>query len=146
MKPYPHIKEIPQTEPQWFDALVRLARYLRSPEGCPWDRKQTARSFAEYAREEAGEYIEAFDGDNAHIEEEWGDTLFTLLASAAAAESEGRFSIGQALERAHAKMIRRHGHIFGEFTAETPEDASEVWNQIKAQEKAEKERQAKGLP
>ncbi|MCX5771510.1 MAG: hypothetical protein NTZ09_14745 [Candidatus Hydrogenedentes bacterium] len=141
MKTFPHIDQPPQSEPQWLDALVSLARYLRSPDGCPWDRKQTTLSFAQYAREEAGELVDACNQDNnAEIEEEWGDTLFTLLACAAAAETEGRFKLLDALEKAHAKMIRRHGHIFGEHTAETPEDVSKVWQKIKQQERKDKEK------
>jgi len=64
--------------------------------------------------------------------------LFTLLAAAAAAEHEERFTIHDALEKAHEKMIRRHGHIFGEHKAETPEDAMQVWQIIKAKEKEAK--------
>ena len=141
MKNLPHIQETPASEPEWLQALVSLARYLRSPEGCPWDRKQTTLSFAQYAHEEAAELVDACSqNDNPEIEEEWGDTLFTLLACAAAAETEGRFQILNALEKAHAKMIRRHGHIFGEHTAETPEDVAKVWEKIKQQERKDKEK------
>jgi len=137
----PHIDQPPQSEPEWLQALVNLARYLRSPEGCPWDRKQTTLSFAQYAREEAAELVDACNQDNNdEIEEEWGDTLFTLLACAAAAETEGRFKILDALEKAHAKMIRRHGHIFGEHTAQTPEDVAQVWQRIKQQEQKDKQK------
>jgi tetrapyrrole methylase family protein / MazG family protein len=145
MKAYKHIPNIPETDAEWMQALIALARFLRSPEGCPWDRKQTSESFAKYVQEEAGELVEAFQ--SAHpdedIAEEWGDTLFTLLATMAAAETEGRFTLGCALQRAHEKMIRRHGHIFGEHNAENPEDVVEVWRQIKEQEKREKEGRAK---
>jgi len=133
---YPHLQKQPERESEWFDALIGLARYLRSPEGCPWDRDHTAQDFARFAGEEAAELLDAFAGDhNDHIEEEWGDTLFTLLAAAAAAETEGRFTLRHALEKTHEKMIRRHGHIFGEHTAETPEDVVNVWKKIKAEEK-----------
>jgi len=136
MEKYPHLETVPETEPQWFEALVRLARYLRSPEGCPWDRKQTAKDFARYCREEAEELHEACAaGNDAQILEEWGDTFFCMLAAAAAAEAEGRFTLRDALRAAHDKMIRRHGHVFGEHHADTPEDAIEVWNSIKAREK-----------
>ena len=136
MNSFTHIQNTPQTETEWLQNLVDLARYLRSPEGCPWDRKQTAENFAAFAKNEADELVEAFREDsNAHIEEEWGDTLFTLLATAAAAETEGRFKLSGALEQAHAKMIRRHAHIFGDHKAETPEEVAEVWNQIKSLEK-----------
>jgi tetrapyrrole methylase family protein/MazG family protein len=142
---YPHWDKQPETEPDWFHAVAELARYLRSPEGCPWDRKQTSASFAHYAVEEAGELTEALaGGDDAHACEELGDALFTLLAAAAAAEAEGRFTLREALMAIHEKMIRRHAHVFGDQAAASPEDAVEVWNRIKAEEKAEKERRKAG--
>jgi len=131
----------PQNEAEALEALVELARFLRSPEGCPWDRKQTSKSFAGYILEEAGELIEAIDGgDGEKMAEEWGDTLFTILACMAAAEEEGHFSLLEALKAAHQKMVRRHAHIFGDHKAETPEEVMQVWQAIKAQEKAAKEK------
>ena len=136
MKRMPYLQEMPNTEAEWLAALVALARYLRGPDGCPWDRKRTGCEFAAFVEEEAGELREAFaEDDNAHIEEEWGDTLFTLLATMAAAEADGRFSLAHALERTHEKMVRRHDHIFGEDRAETAEDAARAWNAVKAREK-----------
>ena len=88
---------------------------------------------------EGEELVEALErGDNAHSEEEIGDTLFVLLASVAAAEAEGRFSLESALQRVHEKMIRRHDHVFGETKAQTPEEAIAAWDRIKREEKARK--------
>ena len=58
-----------------------------------------------------------------------------MLATMAAAEAEGRFALCDTLRAAHDKMVRRHGHIFGEHEADTPEDVRKVWNRIKAEEK-----------
>ena len=136
MECLPHLQKVPNTETEWLAALVALARYLRGPDGCPWDRKQTGSQFAAFVEEEAGELREAFaEDDNAHIEEEWGDTFFTLLATMASAEADARFSLLHALERTHQKMVTRHDHIFGERRAETAEDAARVWNAVKAREK-----------
>lgn len=136
MYQYPHIKTAPETEGDWFAALAGLTRYLRSPEGCPWDRQKSAADFAAYARDEIEELREALDAnDNQHAEEEFGDCLFTLLSCLAAAESEGRFTLHRALTRAHEKMIRRHDHVFCEDRAATPEEAMESWNAVKAREK-----------
>jgi len=133
---HPHLQRTPETETDWFEALTALARYLRGPDGCPWDREHSAREFGVDAAGEAGELLDAFaSGDKAHIEEEFGDTFFVLLATAAAAEAEGLFSLEHALERAHEKMIRRHEHVFGDREASTPEDAVASWNEIKAREK-----------
>jgi uncharacterized protein YabN with tetrapyrrole methylase and pyrophosphatase domain len=58
-----------------------------------------------------------------------------LLATAAAAEAEGRLDVMDALRRAHGKMIRRHEHVFGDAKAETPEDAIRVWEEVKRRER-----------
>ena len=142
MASYPHLKTTPETETEWFDALAALARFLRAPGGCPWDQERTAMDFAAFAAEEVEELIEALAADdNQHVEEEFGDCLFTLMACAAAAEAEGRFTLGGALERAHEKLVRRHNHVFCADKATTPEEAMVSWQRIKAQEKEERQQE-----
>ena len=142
MRPLPHMPVYPRNETEWFAALIRMARYLRGPEGCPWDRKQRSANFAQFAQEEALELREAFAAeDNGHIAEEFGDVFFTLLACAAAAEEEGRFRLEDALKGIHEKMVRRHGHVFGDEKAATAEDAMAMWNKVKAREKETRNRQ-----
>ncbi len=141
----PYLDHLPENELDWFDALLRLSRFLRGPDGCPWDREQSSLDFAAYAKGEADELVEALrSGNNSHAEEEFGDTLFVLLASAAAAEAEGRFTVRRALERAHEKMVRRHDHVFGGAKATTPEEAVAAWNKIKETEKNHAEPDADG--
>lgn len=138
----PHLKNTPETEPDWFEALAALARYLRSPEGCPWDRERTALEFAAFVGEEVEELKEALiSGDNRHSEEEYGDCFFTLLACMAAAEAEGRFTLKEALTRAHEKLVRRHDHVFRTDKAVTPEEAVASWERIKEQERAERKQE-----
>jgi len=133
---HPHWRKTPESEKDWFEALANLARYLRGSEGCPWDREHTAAQFAADAIEEGGELLDAFaSGDNTEIEEEWGDTFFVLLAMAAAAESEGRFNLRDAIRKAHDKMVRRHEHVFGDIKASSAEEAIERWNQMKSRER-----------
>lgn len=133
---YPHFDREPQSETDWFEALANLARYLRTEDGCPWDREQSSADFAAFLTEESEELKEAIrDGDNAHIAEELGDTLFTALATAAAAEEEGRLSLKEVLRSIHEKMIRRHAHVFGDATASTPEEVMAIWRQAKDDEK-----------
>jgi len=140
MKSLPHIQETPKTAEGWLGALLKLAHYLRSPAGCPWDREQTTASFAHFLQEEAQELDEAIaHGDNDHIAEELGDTLFTVLMTAVVAADEGRLDLETTLERTHAKMIRRHAHLFGEETAETAEDVAGVWHRVKEEEQRARE-------
>lgn len=136
MPDLPHLTKQPANEQEWFQALIDLARYLRTPEGCPWDREQDAKSFAGYLVGEVDELMEAFGTNDPHLEEEYGDCIFTLLASVAAAEEEGRVRMDRVLERIHEKMIRRHEHVFGENKAASAQDAIDSWNRIKAEEKA----------
>ena len=136
MEKYPHWEIEPSTEPEWLQVLIALARYLRRPEGCPWDREQSAQDFTRYLADEVEELREALQtGDANHSQEEFGDAFFSLLAVAAAAEEEGRFRLQDALERIHEKMIRRHEHVFGDAKAETADDAIRVWNKVKEQER-----------
>ena len=139
MQEFPHWATTPQSDADWFTALRDLAVYLRGPDGCPWDQQQSGRNFAAFLAEEGQELVEAYDaGDNENIEEEIGDCLFTLLASIAAAEQEGRIQLSRVLQGAHEKMIRRHAHVFGLEKAATPQEAIESWNRIKAEEKQRK--------
>ncbi len=123
-----------------FELLINLAKYLRGPEGCPWDRKQTSLDFAKYAKDECEEYIEALEkGNKGEINEEFGDVLFILLASGVAGEAEGKMNILEALQNAHKKMIRRHEHVFGDKKATTEEEAWNSWHKIKEAEKRNKD-------
>ena len=138
----PHLKKTPDTELDWFEALAALARYLRSPEGCPWDRERTTLELAAFVGEEAKELEEALEsGDNRHAEEEFGDCLFTLMSCMAAAEEEGRFNLHGALERAHEKLVRRHAHVFRIDKAVSSEEAMASWQEIKAKEREEQKRE-----
>ncbi|MEJ2032963.1 MAG: nucleoside triphosphate pyrophosphohydrolase [Deltaproteobacteria bacterium] len=109
---------------------------LRAPDGCPWDRKQTAESFKSYVIEEAHELLEAIDGnDPAHICEELGDLLFQLVFLARLYEEKGLFGMTDAIQAISAKMVRRHPHVFGDLKAGNDEELRRRWQEIKAREK-----------
>ncbi len=52
------------------------------------------------------------------------------------ASEQDLFNISDSLEAITAKLIRRHPHVFGTGTAETPDDVKRKWDQIKNEEKA----------
>ncbi len=70
-----------------------------------------------------------------HAAEECGDLIYTALAAVAAAESEGRFTLADVVRLAHAKLIRRHAHVFGDNKAATVDEAIASWDEVKRQEK-----------
>ena len=122
-----------------LEKLVELAAVLRSPEGCPWDRKQNYDSVKKLLIEEAYEVIDAVDSrDFDHVREELGDLLFQVVFYSQMAREEGRFELADVIEEIHAKLVRRHPHVFGDVQANTPEEALKSWQSAKAKEKAKK--------
>ncbi|HZG69936.1 MAG TPA: nucleoside triphosphate pyrophosphohydrolase [Chondromyces sp.] len=123
-----------------FSTLRRIIAELRGPNGCPWDKKQTHQSLKKYLIEESYELLEAIDQeDDEHMVEELGDVLLQVLLHAQIGEDEGMFSIDEVIEGISSKMVRRHPHVFGDAKAETSEEVVANWQEIKAQEKGEKD-------
>ncbi|MCL1849663.1 MAG: MazG family protein [Clostridiales bacterium] len=124
-----------------LDALVEVLRRLLGPGGCPWDQKQTHESLKPYLLEESGEALEAIDeGDMAHLQEELGDVLLQIVFHCALAEGRGDFDINDVIGGITEKMIRRHPHVFGDETANSPEEVMILWEKIKAEEKTKENR------
>lgn len=123
-----------------FHKLRNIIAELRGPNGCPWDLKQTHETLKKYLIEETYEVIEAIDEqDIDHLIEELGDVLLQVLLHAQIGEDDGYFSIEDVIEGLSAKMVRRHPHVFGDKQAKTAEDVVQNWEQIKQEEKGEKE-------
>ncbi|MDQ1591223.1 MAG: nucleoside triphosphate diphosphatase [Pyrinomonadaceae bacterium] len=125
--------------PATFNDLVALMATLRSPEGCPWDREQTYATLAPMLLEEAYEAFEAVEeareGRPEELRGELGDLLFQIVFYAQVAAERGEFTIDDVVEAIHAKMVRRHPHV---FAGESAADSAEVlrnWEAIKAEEK-----------
>lgn len=120
-----------------FDEFVRMIEILRGPEGCPWDRAQDHLSLRRHMLEEAYEAVSAIEaGDDAELADELGDVLLQVVLHAQIARDEGRFDIDEVVARISDKIVRRHPHIFGDKTAETPDEVIVHWNAIKREEKA----------
>lgn len=128
--------------------VMEVIRTLRSPEGCPWDRKQTPAMVKNYLSEEMYELLDAIDSDDgAHIAEETGDVLFLLLFLARMYEEQDTFSLADSLERIRDKMIHRHPHVFGDTQVDNAEQVVANWQKLKVQEgKKPKESLLDGLP
>lgn len=119
---------------------------LRSPGGCPWDRKQTFDSLKPYLLEETYEALEAIDRrDWEGLKEELGDLLLEVVFLAQVACDEGLFDISDALDVINNKLVRRHPHVFGDSRADTAEQVRVSWDQIKERERKEKGRHDEGL-
>ncbi|MFZ0133410.1 MAG: nucleoside triphosphate pyrophosphohydrolase [Desulfobacterales bacterium] len=130
----PESQPAPASDP--FKALIQLIRTLRGPNGCPWDKQQTARSLVRYLTEEVYELIEAIEADNSDkIHEELGDVLFQVFFIAELFHEKGRFDIEAVARRNAEKMIGRHPHVFGDDRLDSADAVRERWHQIKRREK-----------
>ena len=120
------------------ESLMNILRRLRAPDGCPWDRKQTRESLVRHFESECGELIDAIEHNDApHICEELGDVLMNVLFQVVIAEENGEFTLTDVWREIVDKMIRRHAHVFGDKHAENPEEVLQIWQQVKAAERAE---------
>lgn len=123
-----------------FDKILDVIDTLTGPNGCPWDKEQTPQSMCDYLAEECFELIEAIRlNDPQEIMEELGDVLFLLLFIGRSYDKEMPDFLQSALKNNEAKMIRRHPHVYGTETADIP-SVIKNWEQIKKQEKAEKDK------
>lgn len=130
-----------------FWQLCEVVAKLRSPQGCPWDRKQTLETIKPYTLEETYELLEAIDsGDDAAIAEELGDLLLQVVLDAQIAADEQRFDIIDVVKTITEKMIRRHPHVFGEQKVDSAEQVKGVWEAIKQDEKQERTSRLDGIP
>src|SRR5437870_2296285 len=125
--------------PATLNDLVDLMDRLRSPGGCPWDREQTYATLAPMLLEEAYEAFDALEearqGRPDDLREELGDLLFQITFFARVAAERGEFTIDDVIEQVHAKMVRRHPHVFGDAKAGDSAEVLRNWEAIKAEEK-----------
>ena len=126
---------------QPFHDLVDVVAKLRSPEGCPWDIKQTHESLKPFLLEEAYEVLEALDTHNPqHLREELGDLLLQILLHAHIESEKQAFTINDVITDLTHKLIRRHPHVFSAASDEAPKlDSEQVvtqWEAIKRVERS----------
>ncbi|MFD3530068.1 nucleoside triphosphate pyrophosphohydrolase [Streptomyces sp. NPDC058664] len=126
--------------------LVQIMDRIRRE--CPWSSRQTHKGLAKYGIEEAYELVEAIEeGDRKELREELGDVLLQVVFHARIAEEdpEEPFSVDDVAGTIVEKLIHRHPHVFGDATAETPEEVKAHWLRTKAVEK-QRESVTDGVP
>jgi len=113
--------------------LRALTALLRAE--CPWDREQTARTIVPHTVEEAYEVAEAaFADDPEKLRDELGDLLFQVFFLSRLLEEQGAGDLEDVARDVHAKLVRRHPHVFGEAEASTPGHVRVRWEAIKAEQ------------
>lgn len=124
-----------------FERLYKIVQKLRSPEGCPWDRKQTPLTMRQPLIEETFEAVDAISaGDANHTKEELGDVFLNASMITSIHEENDDFTIVQVMNDVCDKIIRRHPHVWknsegsSSLVEGSENDADKVleqWEQIK---------------
>jgi MazG family protein len=113
--------------------LQELTRRLRRD--CPWDREQTARTIVPHTVEEAYEVADAANaGDPDKLLDELGDLLFQTYFLALLLEEQGQGDLEAVARAVHAKLVRRHPHVFGDAVADSAGRVRERWEAIKTEQ------------
>jgi tetrapyrrole methylase family protein / MazG family protein len=128
--------------------LLALTERLRGPGGCPWDQAQTHHSLRRHVLEEAYEVVEAIEilptdapagdipaGAYDALEDELGDLLFQVMIQSVLAAEAGAFTVADVARGVHAKLVRRHPHVFGDVRVSDAREVVTNWEQIKKGEK-----------
>jgi MazG family protein len=119
-----------------MEKLLAIMQELRDK--CPWDQQQTPESLTRYAIEEAYEVEDAIrSGDIDEIRNELGDLLLQVVFQSQMFDEKGLFNFQDVVNAIGEKLVRRHPHVFEaeKYQNLTPEQVSELWKQIKLQEK-----------
>jgi XTP/dITP diphosphohydrolase/tetrapyrrole methylase family protein/MazG family protein/ATP diphosphatase len=113
--------------------LQRLTERLRRD--CPWDREQTARTIVPHTVEEAYEVADAaLADDDEKLLDELGDLLFQVFFLALLSEEREQGGLEEVARGIHAKLVRRHPHVFGDVRADTASRVKENWETIKREQ------------
>lgn len=127
-----------------YEDFLEIIATLRSENGCPWDKVQTHESLKPCMMEEAAELlasIRIYDktGNPENMIEELGDVLLQVVMHAQIASEEGLFTMEDVVNEVSRKMVRRHPHVFGTGNADTPDEVLVNWEEIKKEEKKDKD-------
>ncbi len=123
-----------------IDRLLGIMARLRDRErGCPWDLEQDFGTIASLTIEEAYEVADAIQRrDMQDLKDELGDLLFQVVFHARMAEETHAFGFSDVAKAISDKMVARHPHVFGEASIVNAGAQTEVWETLKAKERASK--------
>lgn len=130
---------------QAFDRLLTVMDELR--ERCPWDKKQTFQSLRENTIEEVYELAAAITKDDLlDVSKELGDVLLHVVFYAKMGAEQNAFDIADVCNRLCDKLIFRHPHVYGEQAAQSAEEVTKLWEQVKLKEKGGNKTVLAGVP
>lgn len=128
-----------------FGRLLDIMDRLR--EQCPWNHAQTVDTLRPMTVEEVYELSDAvINHDEDELKKELGDVLLHIVFYSKIAQEQGKYDIGDVLDRICEKMVFRHPHVFSDTTAADAKTVSENWEMMKTKEKGGNKRVLSGVP
>jgi tetrapyrrole methylase family protein / MazG family protein len=125
-----------KTDDYALQDLKDIMAFLRSPDGCPWDRVQSHETLRRHAVEEAYEVVDAVEsGSPDRLRDELGDLLMQVVFHARIAEENSEFDFEDVDDGICRKLVTRHTHVFGMDEADSPEAVVGNWEKNKKNEK-----------
>jgi MazG family protein len=113
--------------------LQELTERLRRD--CPWDREQTAQTIVPHTVEEAYEVADAaVAADEAKLLDELGDLLFQVFFLSLLLQERGVGDLAGVARGIHAKLVRRHPHVFGEVELDSAGAVKRRWEELKREQ------------
>ena len=129
------------------EKLLKTVKKLRSPKGCPWDKKQTHKSLKRYLIEESYETLEAIDKNNSKLlMEELGDVLLQIALHSQIASEKKQFTFNDVANHINKKMISRHPHVFSNIKVKNVDEVMTNWEAIKKTEDSKRKDIFHGIP
>ena len=128
-----------------FINLLETIKKLRKE--CPWDSVQTPQTIRPLTIEEVYELSQAIiSGNVKDFKKELGDVLLHIILYSLMAQEKNEFNLKDVFEALNEKLVFRHPHIFGGYKAETPEEVSKMWEEVKLKEKGGNKTVLAGIP
>lgn len=118
-----------------------VVQALLDVDGCQWHQQQTHKSLTRYLIEETYEVLDAIDRElpMSLVAEELGDVLYQVLFHAElAARAGSEFNLQRIGDDLADKLIARHPHVFADLGQKTAAELEQMWEQLKAAQRARK--------
>ena len=118
--------------PPTLEGISDLINLLRGPNGCPWDKKQTANSLTGHLIEECYELVEAIEKkDYNNINEEIGDVILNVVYQIIFLKEVLDIDEQSIIKDLYAKIKIRHPHVFSDINFKNASDVEQNWEKIK---------------
>ncbi len=113
-----------------INELFKIVKMLRSKDGCPWDQKLATDDVILSLIEESYEYLETADKAD-----EIGDILINLFMLINIHLEQNDFKLNDPFVKACKKLYTRHKHVFGDIIVNNSDEAINLWNKVKQEER-----------